>query len=656
MSLTGTVGEVYGAVGFLSIKQLRCGKGGRDFCSLGHIAIADAKLLQPYDKSWLVRRSQQLPTQTLKHLPRLCGVLNIPMCFPAYICAHQEMAEHSCTTLPFQPVPNLDGSCIGYTPCSRGCIRRCFLAKMEKEDYKAMCSVCLEPTEQRGGQPLYSPGCCGCWLHLECAYAMVNSVLCSKTCPHCRATITLPHSARTLKMNSDLDFARTLERLRETTRRIAEIVRGETDILQPVNSVVLPVPSLHLGAPMDSPRVLPPPRVTPAVPRPRTSFQPSTLLSVPSIATISTPHPEPPSATLPVPASARSSPSAPAHLVAYLTARVNDVTAPQAVRTRTTPTVPEASDNIPSSYEQYTGSLNSYTDSGSYNRTNSIAATGAPSAVLPILAGPAAVLPRPTVHAAEHGNHNNPFSPPTRAHRYATEIAVPKPESESEFESESESVYDGESVLTRKEESDDFVHQDNLYHYDLSGAASVTATPTVSRTSLLGERDSGLYARRYRPTVEDPAAYGSTDDLTYYDHSARVTGAVSVSSTATVSRTSLLDERDPGLYTRRHWPTVEDPAAYGFTDDLTYHDRSVRVTGAASVSSAATVSRTSLLGERDPGLYPRRYRPTVEDPAAYGSTAELTYRDEMALQLSSGGSDELNGLTASYAKLCCENR
>jgi hypothetical protein len=616
MSLTETGGEVYRAVGFLCIKPLRGGKGGRVFCSLGHIAIAHAKLLQPYDKSWLVRRSQQLPSQTLKHLPRISGVLDIPMCCPAYICAHQEMAEHSCTTLPFQPVPNLDGSCIGYTPCSRGSIRRCFLAKMEKEDYKAMCSVCLEPTEQRGGQPLYSPGCCGGWLHLECAYAMVNSVLCSKTCPHCRATITLPHSARTLKMNSDLDFARTLERLRETTRRIAEIVRGETDILQPVNSVVLPVPSLHLGAPMGSPRELPPPRVTPAVPRPLTSFQPSTRLSVPSIPTMSTPHPEYPSASLPVPASARSYSSAPAHLVAYLTAPVNRVT--------TTPLAPEASDNTSSSYEQYPGGPNSYTDSGSYNRTNSIVATGAPAAALPIPAGPAAVLTRPTVHTAEHGNRSTPYSLPTRAHRYATDIAEPKPESESE------SDYEDVSVLTRKEESDPFVDLDNLYHYDLSGAASVTATPTVSRTSLLDERDSGLYARRCWPTVEDPAAYGSTDDLTYYDRLTRVTGAASVTATPTVSRTSLLGERDPVLYARRHWPTVEDPAAYGSTDELTYYDRSTRVTGAVSASSTAAVTRTPIRGQGDPALYARRYRPTVEDPAAYGSTDDLTYYDRSA--------------------------
>jgi hypothetical protein len=99
----------------------------------------------------------------------------------------------------------------------------------------------------------------------------------------------------------------------------------------------------------------------------------------------------------------------------------------------------------------------------------------------------------------------------------------------------------------------------------------------------------------------------------------------SVSSTAAVPRTSLLRERDPGLYARRYWTTVEDPAAYGSTADLSYYDRSVRVTGAISVSSTATVSRTSLLGERDPGLYARRHWPTVEDTATYGSTADLSF-------------------------------
>jgi hypothetical protein len=56
------------------------------------------------------------------------------------------------------------------------------------------------------------------------------------------------------------------------------------------------------------------------------------------------------------------------------------------------------------------------------------------------------------------------------------------------------------------------------------------------------------------------------------------------------------------------------------------------------------------VGEEDLVSYQPRYWPTVEDPAAYGSTAELIYRDGMALQLLSGGSNELNGLTVSYAE------
>jgi hypothetical protein len=40
----------------------------------------------------------------------------------------------------------------------------------------------------------------------------------------------------------------------------------------------------------------------------------------------------------------------------------------------------------------------------------------------------------------------------------------------------------------------------------------------------------------------------------------------------------------------------------------------------------------------------------VEDPAAYGSTAELTYRDGMALQHTPGSADELGGLASSYVE------
>jgi hypothetical protein len=63
---------------------------------------------------------------------------------------------------------------------------------MDEQKKDSACCVCLEPTEQRGGKPLYSSGCCGSWLHLECAYSIAKSSTCSKKCPLCRATITLP--------------------------------------------------------------------------------------------------------------------------------------------------------------------------------------------------------------------------------------------------------------------------------------------------------------------------------------------------------------------------------------------------------------------------------------------------------------------------------
>jgi hypothetical protein len=65
---------------------------------------------------------------------------------------------------------------------------------MENGSDESTCCVCLEPTERRGGKPLYSSGCCGCWLHLECAYSIARSTTCSKRCPLCRAQIALPYA------------------------------------------------------------------------------------------------------------------------------------------------------------------------------------------------------------------------------------------------------------------------------------------------------------------------------------------------------------------------------------------------------------------------------------------------------------------------------
>jgi hypothetical protein len=65
---------------------------------------------------------------------------------------------------------------------------------MENGSDESTCCVCLEPTERRGGKPLYSSGCCGCWLHLECAYSIARSTTCSKKCPLCRAQVILPYA------------------------------------------------------------------------------------------------------------------------------------------------------------------------------------------------------------------------------------------------------------------------------------------------------------------------------------------------------------------------------------------------------------------------------------------------------------------------------
>jgi hypothetical protein len=142
---------------------------------------------------------------------------------------------------------------------------------MDHEDNVATCPVCLEPTEQRGGKPLYSPGGCGNWLHLECAYAMTKSVSCNTNCPHCRARVTLPQ-------------AFDMEKVNEITRRI----RHEVDAMD------------ALLTPSVSPRVVTPPRATPAVHVSSRTSVPATLrlsasTSVPALATIriswSTPSP-----------------------------------------------------------------------------------------------------------------------------------------------------------------------------------------------------------------------------------------------------------------------------------------------------------------------------------------------------------------------------
>jgi hypothetical protein len=129
---------------------------------------------------------------------------------------------------------------------------------MAHENNTSACSVCLEPTEQRGGKPLYSPGCCGSWLHLECAYAMARSASCNDKCPQCRARITLPQAFNMQKIN-------------EITCRLRQGVLAMDSLLHP----------------RPTPRVVTPPSATPPVsvpPRHSSPMSASLRTTVPALA------------------------------------------------------------------------------------------------------------------------------------------------------------------------------------------------------------------------------------------------------------------------------------------------------------------------------------------------------------------------------------
>jgi hypothetical protein len=68
-------------------------------------------------------------------------------------------------------------------------------ATTDTDDLVATCCICLEITATRGQKPLYAPGCCGAWLHLECAYA-IEVVGGDGKCPLCRAPAELPRRPR----------------------------------------------------------------------------------------------------------------------------------------------------------------------------------------------------------------------------------------------------------------------------------------------------------------------------------------------------------------------------------------------------------------------------------------------------------------------------
>jgi hypothetical protein len=71
---------------------------------------------------------------------------------------------------------------------------------IEKKD--SACCLCLESTEAGGKPLLYSSDCCGCWLHLECAYSISKSSTGGRKCPLCRAQVSLPCAPTTVRKRS----------------------------------------------------------------------------------------------------------------------------------------------------------------------------------------------------------------------------------------------------------------------------------------------------------------------------------------------------------------------------------------------------------------------------------------------------------------------
>jgi hypothetical protein len=391
--------------------------------------------------------------------------------FLAYICVHQENAEHSCSSLAHHSQPGLDRV---YAPC-RSSNKEGASYKMDNEDNVSTCSVCLEPTAQRGGKPLYSPACCGNWFHLECAYAMAKSVSCSNKCPYCRARITLPQAFNsqqpvtdiTLRIRLSVEAVDSLLHPGVSLRVVTLPVSTPAGPSQPVPAprrtlIPVPIPAMTASRASD-PSPVPPRTFVPTPVPSRTSSvtpaPPRTLIPLRIPPTMSTPDPKPPSATLPVPAPARAPPPVPVP-----------------ARVCSQPPVHGAADRSRSATTTQATAAAEGTH-GFKTRSHD-----APS------------LARFAAATTQSGGHDGGVrcgqpERVTRTDRYTAAVREP--------DSDCVEI----SVLTRDHKSDDFVDLDNLSDYELSanvtGAASVASTAaTVTRTTSLGQTDPVLCARR----------------------------------------------------------------------------------------------------------------------------------------------------------------
>jgi hypothetical protein len=363
------------------------------------------------------------------------------------------------------------------------------LRKMDHEDNVATCSVCLEPTEQRGGKPLYSAGCCGNWLHLECAYAMAKSVSCNTSCPHCRARVVLPQALDMQKINGitrrlrhDLEAVEALLNPGASPRVVtppraarAAFAPSRTSIPVPVrlsNPTSVPAPAtvpIPVPPPTAPSRAAPlvaapsrtavptpvPPEITSPAPVP-----PRTLLPVSLPPTTFVQDPGPPSASLPVPASARASQPTPLPPRTY----PPDVTA----------------------YQEYQAQVASE-DDGIYDMWNELRSASAHA------------RPAATTLSADVSARGVRYSHPIGMSRYISRVL---PYSEFDIERETLQVLRG--AEERRHVTDSVL---SGLHYDYSVPATWTATDTQSLA------DSDTHAAHARRSLQPPPPYwpaGST--------------------------------------------------------------------------------------------------------------------------------------------------
>jgi hypothetical protein len=373
---------------------------------------------------------------------------------------------------------------------------------------------------------------------------MARSVSCNNKCPQCWARITLPQAFNMQKIN-------------EVTSRLRQGVLAMDSLLhqRPFPRVVPPraTPpvsvSLRLSPPMSaSPRI-----TVPALAPPTTSSGATIVLSrtaiavpvtaVPALFATFARNPVPPEPATPEPLPTTSTPdqgppTAPQHVSSSTRAPPPNPAPP-----RITLTAASRSTTMLTSQQ-----VNDGTTSGD---VPAVIGQG-PHIVNGHLARPAVVTTRPGERAADAADRGTLHGPPTRAHRYATDLGEP--------ESESEPYCDEVLLLTRQEDSDDL---DDLPYYNCFQPARAPRTSSTTNAATTA------------PSLADSNAVHSPHLSTSSDWPMQLTPSV------------RLPPPD-------HWPTSEDtPASEGTT---TRYAHSADTTPAQSYGTTAVAPNYALAG------------------------------------------------------------